>query len=85
MIVRRCGKCGHFDEHERWPSLDAAAAQGATDRGWACPRCGWAEFSLVEESGDPLAEAPIERGDNEPSRLDPDEARRRAQQILPFR
>lgn len=91
-IVRQCARCGHFDSDQRWPSLDAAAAAGATEQGWACPRCGWAEFTLVEESAAPIEPqargASPERGGTHRSALDPvdpDEARRRVQQILPFR
>jgi hypothetical protein len=83
-IVRQCGRCGHFDDHQHWASLDQAAAAGATEQNWACPRCSWPEFNLVEEAGE-LAEAQVERGSKQPPPLDPDEARRRAQQILPFR
>jgi hypothetical protein len=47
--VRRCDKCDHIDERERWPSASAAAEQGAFEN-WTCPTCAWTEFQLVEES-----------------------------------
>jgi hypothetical protein len=47
--VRKCDKCDHIDERERWPSASAAADQGAFEN-WTCPTCAWTEFELVEES-----------------------------------
>lgn len=88
-IVRQCARCGHFDAQRRWASLDEAAARGATEQGWACPRCGWAEFTLVEEPGEPREAAANVGPGHVPSSalepVDPDEARRRVREVLPFR
>lgn len=47
-IVRKCAACGQLDRRERWSSLDKAAAAGATEAKWACPKCSWPEYDLVE-------------------------------------
>lgn len=49
-FVRKCDKCGHIDERERWSSATEAADKGAFQQAWTCPSCAWTEFDLVEES-----------------------------------
>jgi hypothetical protein len=34
------------DSSTRWPSLDAARAEGAFERVWQCPSCGAAAYDL---------------------------------------
>lgn len=83
-IVRKCAACGQPDRRERWGSLEKAAAAGATEASWACPKCSWPEFDLVEleEDEDPH----VTRGAAPDASGDPDEARRRAAPpMIPFR
>ncbi len=47
-FIRKCEKCGHIDERERWSTTTEAADQGAF-RKWTCPTCAWTEFELVDE------------------------------------
>ena len=45
--VRRCVQCGRNDTRRTWPSIDAAANDGAL-LSWTCPTCAWTEAELIE-------------------------------------
>jgi hypothetical protein len=48
-FVRKCDKCGHVDDRQRWSSPTEAADQGAFDN-WTCPSCAWTEFDLIDQA-----------------------------------
>ena len=49
-FVRKCDKCSHIDDRERWSSTAEAGDQGAFQQAWTCPTCAWTEFDLVDGS-----------------------------------
>jgi predicted nucleic-acid-binding Zn-ribbon protein len=59
-FVRKCDKCGHIDDRQRWASTAEAGDQGAF-KNWTCPTCAWTEFELVDESEAPQAETATPR------------------------
>lgn len=60
-LVRKCDKCGHIDDRQRWSSPTEAADQGAF-QDWTCPTCAWTEFELVEESEAARSQTPAPSG-----------------------